>query len=64
MSNSEVSDGKIFILYLVKHAPGVSYQMLMDKCLESLYLDSLQGTFLTARSTTRVRAKSLEATRP
>jgi len=39
MSNSEVSDGKIFILYLVKHAPGVSYQMLMDKCLESLYLD-------------------------
>jgi len=39
MSNSEISDGKIHILYLVKHAPGVSYQMLMDKCLESLYLD-------------------------
>ncbi len=39
MSNSEISDGKIHILYLVKHAPGVSYQLLMDKCLESLYLD-------------------------
>ena len=39
MSNSEISDGKIHILYLVKNAPGVSYQMLMDKCLESLYLD-------------------------
>lgn len=39
MTNSEISDGKIHILYLVKYAPGVSYQMLMDKCLESLYLD-------------------------
>ena len=39
MSRSEISDGKIHILYLVKNAPGVSYQMLMDKCLESLYLD-------------------------
>lgn len=39
MSSSEVSDGKIHILYLVKHAPGVSYSMLMNKCLESLYLD-------------------------
>lgn len=39
MTNSEISDGKIHILYLVKHAPGVSYQMLMDKCLQSLYLD-------------------------
>ncbi|MCQ2516349.1 MAG: DUF4364 family protein [Saccharofermentans sp.] len=39
MSNSEVSDGKIHILYLVKNAPGVSYNMLMNKCLESLYLD-------------------------
>lgn len=39
MSQSEISDGKIHILYLVKYVPGVSYQMLMDKCLESLYLD-------------------------
>ena len=39
MTQSEISDGKIHILYLVKNAPGVSYQMLMDKCLESLYLD-------------------------
>ena len=39
MTNSEISDGKIHILYLVKNAPGVSYQMLMDKCLQSLYLD-------------------------
>ncbi len=30
---------KIHILYLVSRAPGVSYQMLMDKCLESLYMD-------------------------
>jgi len=39
MSGSEISDGKIHILYLVKNAPGVSYNMLMNKCLESLYLD-------------------------
>lgn len=39
MSSSEIYDGKIHILYLVKNAPGVSYNMLMNKCLESLYLD-------------------------
>ena len=39
MTTSEISDGKIHILYLVKNPPGVSYQLLMDKCLESLYLD-------------------------
>ncbi len=39
MAISETSDGKIHILYLVKYSPGVSYQMLMDKCLESLYFD-------------------------
>lgn len=39
MSTSEISDGKIHILYLVKNVPGVSYNMLMNKCLESLYLD-------------------------
>jgi len=39
MSESTISDGKIHILYLVRSAPGVSYQMLMDACLRSLYLD-------------------------
>lgn len=39
MSNPSVSDGKIHLLYLVKNAPGVSYQALMDKALDSLYLD-------------------------
>lgn len=36
MTTAEV---KIHILYLVKNAPGVSYQMLLDKCMESLYID-------------------------
>lgn len=33
------ADCKIFILYLVKNAPGVSYQLLLDKCMDSLYID-------------------------
>lgn len=39
MDISGTADSKILILYLVKNAPGVSYQMLMDKCMESLYTD-------------------------
>lgn len=39
MDNGNTTDSKILILYLVKNAPGVSYQMLMDKCMESLYTD-------------------------
>lgn len=39
METGNTADSKILILYLVKNAPGVSYQMLMDKCMESLYTD-------------------------
>ena len=39
MGNMSAQDTKIHILYLVKNAPGVSYQMLLDKCMESLYID-------------------------
>ena len=39
MSTFTAADSKIHILYLVKNAPGVSYQMLLDKCMESLYID-------------------------
>ncbi len=39
MSSFTTADSKIHILYLVKNAPGVSYQMLLDKCMESLYID-------------------------
>lgn len=39
MENISVADAKIHILYLVESAPGVSYQMLMNKCMESLYVD-------------------------
>lgn len=39
MASLSKADTKIHILYLVKHAPGVSYQMLLDKCMESLYVD-------------------------
>jgi len=39
MSHTSKEDTKIHILYLVKNAPGVSYQMLLDKCMESLYID-------------------------
>lgn len=39
MDTINTADSKILILYLVKNAPGVSYQMLMDKCMEALYTD-------------------------
>jgi len=39
MESISVADAKIHILYLVESAPGVSYQMLMNKCMESLYVD-------------------------
>lgn len=39
MDGNSPADSKIHILYLVSRAPGVSYQMLMDKCMQSLYLD-------------------------
>ena len=39
MSDISITETKIQILYLVDHAPGVSYHLLMEKCMESLYTD-------------------------
>lgn len=39
MSDISIAESKIQILYLVDRAPGVSYHMLMEKCMESLYTD-------------------------
>ncbi len=39
MKSFTPADCKIFILFLVKNAPGVSYQLLLDKCMDSLYID-------------------------
>ena len=39
MSSENIANAKIIILHLVSDTPGVTYHMLMDKCLESLYMD-------------------------
>ena len=39
MSDISIAESKIQILYLVDHAPGVSYNLLMEKCMASLYTD-------------------------
>ncbi|MBP5655181.1 MAG: DUF4364 family protein [Clostridiales bacterium] len=39
MSDLSSADAKVHILYIVGHVPGISYHMLMDKCLSSLYMD-------------------------
>ena len=39
MSDISIAESKIQILYLVGRAPGVSYNLLMEKCMESLYTD-------------------------
>ena len=39
MSDISVAESKIQILYLVDRAPGVSYHLLMETCMESLYSD-------------------------
>ncbi len=39
MSDISIAEAKIQILYLVDHEPGVSYHLLMEKCMESLYTD-------------------------
>ncbi len=39
MSDISIAETKIQILYLVDRAPGVSYHLLMEKCMESLYTD-------------------------
>lgn len=36
LNSLSIANCKIHILYMVKTAPGVTYQMLMDKCMESL----------------------------
>lgn len=33
------AEAKIHILYLVDHVPGVTYSMLRDSCMQSLYVD-------------------------
>ena len=39
MSDISIAESKIQILYLVDRAPGVSYHLLTEKCMESLYTD-------------------------
>ena len=39
MSDISIAESKIQILFLVDRAPGVSYNLLMEKCMESLYTD-------------------------
>ena len=39
MSSVDIANTKIIILHLVSDTPGVTYHMLMDKCLDSLYMD-------------------------
>ena len=39
MESLSIANCKVHILYMVKNAPEVSYQMLYDKCMESLYMD-------------------------
>ncbi len=39
MSHISIAESKIQILYLVDRAPGVSYHLLMEKCMETLYTD-------------------------
>ena len=39
MSDISIAESKIQILYLVDRAPGVSYHLLMEKCMKSLYTD-------------------------
>lgn len=39
MSDISIAESKIQILYLVDRAPGVSYHLLMEKCMKALYTD-------------------------
>ena len=39
MTDLSSADAKIHILYIVGNVPGISYHMLMDKCLSSLYME-------------------------
>lgn len=39
MTDLSAADAKVHILYIVGNVPGISYHMLMDKCLSSLYME-------------------------
>lgn len=39
MADFSIAEAKIRILYLVSRVPGVSYHLLMDRCLDQLYTD-------------------------
>ena len=39
MTDLSSADAKVHILYIVGNVPGISYHMLMDKCLSSLYME-------------------------
>lgn len=39
MTDLSGADAKVHILYIVGNVPGISYHMLMDKCLSSLYME-------------------------
>lgn len=39
MKNDEKATAKIIILHIVSDVPGVTYHLLMDKCLESLFMN-------------------------
>ena len=39
MADFSIAEAKIRILYLVSRVPGVSYHLLMNRCLDQLYTD-------------------------
>lgn len=39
MSSENIAETKIIILHLVSDTPGITYHMLMEKCMESLLTD-------------------------
>lgn len=39
MADFSIAEAKIRILYLVSRVPGISYHMLMNRCLDQLYTD-------------------------
>ena len=39
MADFSIAEAKIRILYLVSRVPGISYHLLMDRCIDQLYTD-------------------------
>lgn len=39
MADFSIAEAKIRILYLVSRVPGISYHLLMDRCIDQLYAD-------------------------